>query len=288
MRKWLAIPAVVAAAMATSLSPNASAITGNYEKDFEHDFVGLLVFYTTPDPETGDPFSHRCSGSLLPDRVTVVTAGHCTEGVDEGRMYFEQSVAPNYDLEAFGGWGGDETTGYPYEGGVTFSIADNYGFHNFEGFPENRDVGVVVLDEPYSTPSGEYGILPEVGAVDEYAAASRRKQNVRFTSSGYGLSAQRPVVVSFRERLTATTYLVNNKAPITEYNLKTTANPAQGKGGTCNGDSGGPIFFYGTNVIAAVTSFGNNGVCKGLDFSYRLDREPVLDWILDPNRVDAG
>jgi hypothetical protein len=288
MRKWLAIPAVVAAAMATSLSPNASAITGNYEKDFEHDFVGLLVFYTTPDPETGDPFSHRCSGSLLPDRVTVVTAGHCTEGVDEGRMYFEQSVAPNYDPEAFGGWGGDETTGYPYEGGVTFSIADNYGFHNFEGFPENRDVGVVVLDEPYSTPSGEYGILPEVGAVDEYAAASRRKQNVRFTSSGYGLSAHRPVVVSFRERLTATSYLVNNKAPITEYNLKTTANPAQGKGGTCNGDSGGPIFFYGTNVIAAVTSFGNNGVCKGLDFSYRLDREPVLDWILDPNRVDAG
>jgi hypothetical protein len=288
MRKWLAIPAVLVAAMATSLSPNASAITGNYEKDFEHDFVGLLVFYTTPDPETGDPFSHRCSGSLLADGVTVVTAGHCTEGVDEGRMYFAQSVAPNYDPEAFGGWGGDATTGYPYEGGVTFSIADNYGFHNFEGFPENRDVGVVVLDEPYTTPSGEYGILPEVGAVDEYAASFRRKQNVRFTSSGYGLSAQRPVVVSFRERLTATSYLVNNRAPITKYNLKTTANPAQGKGGTCNGDSGGPIFFYGTNVIAAVTSFGNNPVCKGLDFSYRLDREPVLDWILDPNRVDAG
>jgi V8-like Glu-specific endopeptidase len=288
MRKWLAIPAVLIAAMATSVSPNASAITGNYEKDFEHDFVGLLVFYTTPDPETGDPFSHRCSGSLLADRVTVVTAGHCTEGVDEGRMYFQQSVAPNYDPEAFGGWGGDETTGYPYEGGVTFSIADNYGFHNFEGFPENRDVGVVVLDEPYTTPSGDYGILPEIGAVDEYADAFRRKQNVRFTSSGYGLSAQRPVVVSFRERLTATSYLVNNKAPITKYNLKTTANPAQGKGGTCNGDSGGPIFFYGTNVIAAVTSFGNNAVCKGLDFSYRLDREPVLDWILDPNRVDAG
>lgn len=288
MRKWLAIPAVLIAAMATSLSPNASAITGNYEKDFEHDFVGLLVFYTTPDPETGDPFSHRCSGSLLADRVTIVTAGHCTEGVDEGRVYFAQSAAPNYDPEAFGGWGGDETTGYPYEGGVTFSIADNYGFHNFEGFPENKDVGVVVLDDPYNTPSGDYGILPEAGAVDRYAASTPRKQRVRFTASGYGLSAQRPVVVSFRERLMATSYLVNNKAPITEYNLKTTANPAQGKGGTCNGDSGGPIFFYGTNVIAAVTSFGNNAVCKGLDFSYRLDREPVLDWILDPNRVDAG
>ena len=45
----------------------------------------------------------------------------------------------------------------------------------------------------------------------------------------------------------ANAYLVNDQAPITVYNLKTTANPAQGKGGTCNGDSGGPILFPGTN-----------------------------------------
>ena len=94
--------------------------------------------------------------------------------------------------------------------------------------------------------------------------------------------------VSFRERLMATSYLINNEAPITEFNLKTTANPSQGKGGTCNGDSGGPVFFKGTNVIAAVTSFGMNAQCKGLDFAYRLDRSPVLSWILDPNRVDQG
>jgi hypothetical protein len=48
------------------------------------------------------------------------------------------------------------------------------------------------------------------------------------------------------------------------------------------------VFFKGTNVIAAVTSFGMNGQCKGLDFSYRLDRAPVLAWINDPNRVDQG
>ena len=48
------------------------------------------------------------------------------------------------------------------------------------------------------------------------------------------------------------------------------------------------MFFKGTNVIASVTSFGYNAQCKGLDFSYRLDRVPVLAWITDPNRVDAG
>lgn len=297
MRKRVALMLAATAAMITvPLAAPAGAITGNYQKDFVHDYVGLLVFYVPGTPAGEDPFSHRCSGSLLSDRVTIVTAGHCTEGVDEGRVYFQQAAAPNYSTSAFGGRGGDETTGYPYTGGNaanqpfsrTFSTADNYGFHNFEGYPENKDAGVVVLDAPYTTPSGTYGQLPTVGAIDRYMAAHKNKQDVRFTPSGYGLSDQDPVPVSTRERLMATSYLVNNTAPVTTYNLKTTANPSKGKGGTCNGDSGGPVLFQGTNVIAAVTSFGMNGQCKGLDFSYRLDRAEVLAWINDPNRTDAG
>jgi hypothetical protein len=275
----------VLAAWLLSFAGSAGAITGNYVDDFTHDNVGLLVFYTTPDPVTGDPFSHRCSGTLISPTL-VVTAGHCTQGVDTGRIYFQQSAAPNYDPDAFGGLGGDPTTGYPYEGGVTFHRADNYGF--LAGFPETKDAGVVVLDTPV-TPRNGFGILPAAGAIDRYIAdAGNKKQAARFTVSGYGLSDQDPRPVSFRERLMATSYAVNNEAPITEFNLKTTANASQGKGGTCNGDSGGPVFFDGTNVIAAVTSFGMNGQCKGLDFSYRLDRAPVLSWINDPNRVDAG
>ena len=275
-----------AAAALTIAASSAGAITGNYQKDFVHDYVGLLVFYTTPDPVTGDPFSHRCSGTLISPTI-IVTAGHCTEGVDEGRVYFQQAAAPNYDPNAFGGWGGDPTTGYPYENGVTFSRADNYGFHDFEGYPENRDVGVVVLDQPYTPPSGLFGILPTVGAVDAYVAANPT-QDTRFLTSGYGLSDQDPVPVSFRERLMAAAYLVENNSRVTPYNIKTTANPSQGKGGSCNGDSGGPVFFEGTRIIAAVVSYGMNPQCKGLDFSYRLDRAVVLAWILDPNRPDAG
>jgi len=282
----LAAAAVGAVAFATAAAP-AGAITGNYQKDFVHDYVGLLAFYTTPDPVTGDPFSHRCSGTLISPTV-VVTAGHCTEGVDTGRIYFQQAAAPNYDPNAFGGFGGDPTTGYPYLGGITFSRADNYGFHNFEGYPNNLDVGVVILDTPYTPPSGQFGILPEVGAVDEYAAANNFKQDTLFRTSGYGVSDQDPRQVSFRERLMAVGYLVENKSSVTPYNIKTTANPSNGKGGSCNGDSGGPVFFEGTRVIAAVVSFGMNGQCKGLDFSYRLDRAEVLAWINDPNRVDAG
>ena len=291
MKKLLILAAACAAVLA-SLVPSASAITGNYEKDFIHDYVGLLVFYDFEDADgDGDIFVQRCSGTLLADRVTVVTAGHCVEGLDDGRIYWAQSAAPNYDPAAFGGLGGDPTTGYPYfdYGPVdtsTFSGADNYGFYG--GFPNTKDVGVVVLDQPYTTPSGNYGALPTAGAIDRYVAQFKSKHDARFVSSGYGLSDQDPRPLSFRERLMANAYVVNDQAPITVYNLKTTANAAQGKGGTCNGDSGGPIFFAGTNVIAAVTSFGMNGQCKGLDFSYRLDRAEVLSWITNPNRPDAG
>ena len=217
----------------------------------------------------------------------MVTAGHCTDGVDTGRVYFAQSVAPNYDPAAFGGWGGDPTTGYPYQNGITFSRADDYGFDNFAGYPDTHDVGVVVLDRPVQPVNG-FGILPAPGAIDRYLSAPNAKKEAWFTVSGYGLSDRDPVDVSFRERLMARSYLVNDEAPVTDFNLKTTANASQGKGGTCNGDSGGPVYFGATNVIAAVTSFGMNGKCKGLDFSYRLDRAPVLAWILDPNRADQG
>jgi hypothetical protein len=278
---------VAALVMAAAVATPVGAITLNAHEDFVHDYVGLLAFYTTPDPETGDPFSHRCSGTLISPTV-VVTAGHCTDGVDEGRMYFEQAVGPNYSPDAFGGLGGDETTGYPYEGGHTFSQADNYGNN---GYPNTKDAGVVILDEPYTPPSGQFGILPEAGLIDDLVAAagSKGKKTLRFVTSGYGLLDQDPVPdPGDRERMMAVGYLIENSNPVTEFNLKTTNNPAQGKGGSCNGDSGGPVFVEGTRVIAAVVSFGMNPQCKGQDYGYRLDREPVLDWIADPDREDVN
>ena len=50
-------------------------------------------------------------------------------------------------------------------------------------------------------------------------------------------------------------------------------------GGTCFGDSGGPQFIAGTNVVGAVTSFGVNGNCAGVGGGYRVDQADDLDWL---------
>ncbi len=101
MRKIAGLIAVVLA-LFVSAAPVA-AITGNYVKDNEHPFVGLVVFYD----ENGE-FSHRCSGSLLTPTV-FLTAGHCTDGATTARVYFQQDAGANYDPAT----GVDPVSGYP-------------------------------------------------------------------------------------------------------------------------------------------------------------------------------
>jgi hypothetical protein len=268
----------VAAIAAVAVLPGpASSITGNYVEDFQHPFVGLVVFYD----DEGE-FSHRCSGSLLTP-VVFLTAGHCTEGVDAARVYFQQDAGANFDEET----GVDPVSGYPETCApgtedvcATSDELYNYGFNDFVGFPNTRDVGLVILDQRIQLP--EYGALAASRSL-ERLADRLGKSKVTFTVSGYGLSRTNPATtISFRSRLMATTRLVNLNSSLTSgFNLQTTANPGGGKGGTCFGDSGGPVFIggFGSNTIVGVTSFGLNGNCRGVDFAYRTDRRAVLRWI---------
>jgi secreted trypsin-like serine protease len=58
-----------------------------------------------------------------------------------------------------------------------------------------------------------------------------------------------------------------------------TANPAQGKGGFCFGDSGGPNLLGDTNTILAITSYGADPICAGVGYSNRIDTEYALEFI---------
>jgi len=258
------------------------AITVNWVDDNDHPFVGLIVFY-----DAAGAFVQRCTGSLI-SPTKFLTAGHCvdaTAGVVTARVYFQQDAGANYDpITQI-----DPVSGYPEfcaagTLGTLCATADKlYNFGYPAGFPDTGDAGLVILDQPISLP--EYGQLPTAGALDALATARGVKDTV-FTVSGYGLShkTQDHSVLpnlSFRIRLEAKSTLVNLGSGLTDgYNLQTQGN-GNDRGGTCSGDSGGPVFLGGpdSNVIVAVTSFGLNALCRGTDFSYRVDRAEVLDWI---------
>ena len=77
-----------------------------------------------------------------------------------------------------------------------------------------------------------------------------------------------------------------NSATTDGFNIKTSSSPGNDRGGTCSGDSGGPLLYSTTDVVTAVDSFGINANCRGTDYQYRTDRAPVIGFIL--SHVPAG
>ena len=107
-------------------------------------------------------------------------------------------------------------------------------------------------------------------------------QDLSVTVVGYGIQSVRPRFQWDLERWFATADIINLRSAINDgYNIQSTNNPGNGRGGTCNGDSGGPMFLGTSNVIVAVNSFGLNSVCKGVDFMYRLDIDSARDFLDD-------
>jgi len=282
MRRTLASVVIAVSVLTLTVAP-AAAITKYWVADFAHPFVGLIVFYD----EDGE-FSHRCSGSLLSPTV-FLTAGHCTDNEEGGvmasaRIWFQQAAGAGFDpvTEA-----PDPATGYPdlcAAGTLSHTCATsdtmyNFGFDNFAGFPEIHDVGVVILDQAIEL--AEYAKLASPGTLNSLQFA-RGLQDTTFLMSGYGVSYRSPVsIVSFRSRLMAEGQLVNlNSINNAGFNLQTEGNGLN-QGGTCGGDSGGPVFYPSdSDTIVGVTSFGLNLYCRGVDFAYRTDRQVVIDWIL--------
>jgi secreted trypsin-like serine protease len=129
----------------------------------------------------------------------------------------------------------------------------------------------------------EYGKLPEVNQLD-VLKTQRGKQDVTFTSVGYGLQQSFPDAAAWKEhnvkiRMVARPKLNQINAPGStgDFSLLLSNNAATG--GTCFGDSGGPNFLNDSNVVAAVTSYGKNGNCAGTGGVFRMDRQNVLDFV---------
>jgi secreted trypsin-like serine protease len=263
MRKLITSLAALAAAVAVVAVP-AGAITNGELDGNGHPAVVLIVMDVKGAP------AFRCSGTLIAPTF-VITAGHCAGEPGEFsamRVFAESNVQS------------DPT--YPLSGGP--NTVDAVRWASFPGFTEGlfflHDVGMLELAKPINLPSaGDYGKLPQAGQLDQLKTR-RGQQDQSFTSVGFGLQRINPVFVeSEKIRMVAHPHLVQINVPgsVGDFSLLLSNNASTG--GTCFGDSGGPNYLGSSNVIAGITSFGRNGNCAGTGGVFRLDKQPVIDFV---------
>jgi hypothetical protein len=276
--------------------PVAAITYGAPDKD--HPYVGLVGFFD----EDGN-WLWRCSGTLLSKKI-FLTAGHCTSPdfpynpevvPDSARVWFGDKIELDPilydypDLECYeDAPDGRKWTGYPCVGGVKGTPIANPEFIGLY-LPDTHDVGIVLLKGPLPEEAGtEFGQLPDVGLLDRLAT-QRGAQDTTFISVGYGLNQVKPTTISLRERWYSESHLINLTNALTDgFNIQTSNNPGKWpedpmsySGGTCSGDSGGPLFYTyeGVEYVVGITSFGLNSYCKGTDFAYRTDTLSARDFI---------
>jgi len=293
---------VMVAALMTMIATASSggAVTYGEPDEGEHPYVGFMIYF---DPAEAAWFS--CTGSLL-DPATLLTAGHCTYGVgDEGG----QLLDPDGEILTSGGtdmWVTFDDTnvlaGWPdradfdttaalyaarsawlddnennYVSGTAYPHPD---YDNFSGSPVNYDVGVVELDEAVTLES--YAALAPWGTAETLVSGAANPNDALVESAGYGVQAIQPNPMVEESRYKSTSRIVEVKGNASRSgNLHTSNNPSEkgGRGGTCFGDSGGPVLVNDTNEIIAVVSYGRSATCHGADYSWRVDTEDSYDFI---------
>jgi hypothetical protein len=293
---------IALAGMLVFALPASAVKFGTPDVNNTYEWVGLMVAID----EEGEPL-WRCTGSLLDDD-TFLTAGHCvydrtsaedaSNVVDRVYIWFdpgypdpivndpqylanlaEQAENPNVDIDLCEGVEGYPCAGYDASG----EPVPHPSFTGALTIPQTSDVGLVtdlVWDPEAEYHPDEYGTVAPVGYLDNLTF-TRGKGNVEFTVVGYGLQSVKPRESAIRTRMIGTVTLVNLRSALTDgWNLHYSNNPGQGhggSGGTCFGDSGGPVIHDG--VIVAVNSFVLNLNCNGAGFGYRVDTDYAHDFI---------
>jgi hypothetical protein len=278
------------------VTTDAQAIKGGVPDNHEHPYVGELLFYdpTAIDPRFTDPGGwFTCTGTLL-DADTVVTAGHCafpegTNGRDDGHpggndVWISFAEAPDFSilppsstfapgnnagryaawsaaLNASPEWTRGTSTPHPQFDDAAFFL---------------HDVGVVQLSRGRSM--SRYGQLPTVGLLSRLYEQNKHQL---YTDVGYGVEGSGPKSTFGGDTRRKTDLrLVNlNGVGGIGGGISAKFSSNANTGGTCFGDSGGPIFIKGTSTLVAVNSYVKNLTCAGTSGGYRIDQPDDLAFL---------
>ena len=253
----------------------ATASTGGTPDGNTHPNVGLILFYT-PDGR------FRCSATLISPTV-LVTAAHCTDGVVGDVLVTFDSVIAEAPPAPFPA-AADPSAGYTEQeiqtaGYLSGNAYTHPQYSDFTDLDNWNDVGVIVLDQPVT------GIAPAqlapLGTLDRIPRSDLRK--TLFTAVGYGTEVRKPDSGPQKPQPMSypliRRYVEMPGQKLTDQILQTNGNEHDnaGTGGTCFGDSGGPVFLDGR--IVAVTSYGYTDNCRYLGGYQRVDIAVTQDWI---------
>lgn len=253
--------------------PAEASTGGTFDASNQYSNVGLIMFY---DP-TG---RYRCSATLISPTV-LVTAAHCTDGVVgsvlvDFRNFIAETgpspYAPAADPAA--GYTDAEIAAMGFVSGTAYTHPDYSDFTDMDNW---NDVGVVVLDEPVDIAPAQ---LADLGTLDAIAGNLRK---TLFRAVGYGTEVRKPD--SGPQTPTPQSYPLERRyvdmpgQKLTAQILQTNGNERDvfGTGGTCFGDSGGPVLYQGE--IVAVTSYGYTENCRYLGGYQRVDIAVTQDWV---------
>lgn len=320
MRRTILLSTVM---LLIALAVPAGATTYATPDGDEHPYVVLLTFYYSVDDGVVDTdpvwnedlgesggwdypadYQWRCTGTII-DEDTILTAGHCVYGtpykpdgtlatdlgpqtmarahvyidyesttVHPAKRFHADDLDAPADADVYAYLAGEPVKNEPYNDAWT-------------DFPQTYDYGIVELEVPIDLSGLEpLPELADVGTLDSYT--QRELRGLVFETVGYGLQYTRGPWRFQGDwvRHKAYSTLINLKSANNGgYSFQTTNNKGRYEGGSCFGDSGGPVFLQEgdehpeQHVIIGIVSWGYSPNCTGADWSYRADREEVHDFV---------
>ncbi len=274
-RSRLVVAAVLASVLVLFAAAPSGAITGGEPDGSRHPNVALIAFYDS----TG---RYRCSATLVSPTV-LVTAAHCTSGtLGKTLVTFDSVIAENgpsplpVAANPAAGYTAAElaTAGY-----LSGTASTHPQYSDFTDVKNWNDVGVIVLDRPVTT------IAPATLAPRNYldAYSGSKLPKTIFDVVGYGTEVRKPTEGPQKPQPMSypliRRFTTSPGQKLTPQILQLNGNPndPRGGGGTCFGDSGGPVFLNG--YIVAVTSYGYTDNCRYLGGYQRIDVDVTRNWV---------
>lgn len=247
--------------LCTVLVSSAAAVTFGEPDGSAHPYVGTVLFETPSG-------WYSCSATALSPTV-VLTAGHCTEEGAVTNLNTFVKFTDSISLPA-----GTTSTNLltalnnPANGWIKGTAIPHPQYDDYAQFPRTFDVGIILLSTPVTLPV--YGALPPIGFLETFVTKRSQSDN-KFSVVGYGMQGfLKPFYSDIWARYKGTVRLIELNSNLNGgQSAKFTANPGQG-GGSCYGDSGGPIFYGTSNIVVAVVSWGNTP-CIGNSHEFRTD-----------------